>query len=509
MPETVLHRPSKRAIALFAATLAATLGFAGLSVASSSPASAHTPNASATCEKLTVTTASYSAGADNTVTVQIDGATVDDDTSFGTSFSKSYPFVNDTEAHDWVVKVHTSDDPDGHLGYSVTDTGTSTPCVPAITPPTVSANAEACTVPGGEAGKIDAEFGVTADRDYTVSVARASGGAPLSTKPLDVAHGATTASASFGDLPTGDGYMVTIIDTTAKISASDDVVLGDCPDIPPTVVASSTSTTCTADGASVGSISAVVDGDSTHGFVIDLLDAHGTSTDRRSTDGPATVTFGGLTSNSTLHGAGHGCRHARSGELRPDHGACLCAASHHTDAHDRDRGLLLADQRRAGRDRFRPGTDRHRGRRRAAARWSSGRSSRDVAPLARAIRRRCILCGRHGGGAGDRHRRSPALRRGVARWSDDLPRERGGPRRQRQPCLPCPRPHRLRRERAAAHPHRGHRDRCGGERRFRRRSRPVRRAQAGVEHTRRAVRFSGSLSWACSPSVSGSSCRWW
>lgn len=299
MPETVLHRPSKRAIALFAATLAATLGFAGLSVASSSPASAHTPNASATCEKLTVTAASYSAGADNTVTVQIDGATVDDDTSFGTSFSKSYPFVNDTEAHDWVVKVHTSDDPDGHLGYSVTDTGTSTPCVPVITPPTVSANAEACTVPGGEAGKIDAEFGVTADRDYTVSVARASGGAPLSTKPLDVAHGATTASASFGDLPTGDGYMVTIIDTTAKISASDDVVLGDCPDIPPTVVASSTSTTCTADGASVGSISAVVDGDSTHGFVIDLLDAHGTSTDRRSTDGPATVTFGGLTSNST------------------------------------------------------------------------------------------------------------------------------------------------------------------------------------------------------------------
>ena len=299
MPEISLHRPTKRALALFAATLAATLGFAGLSVASSSPASAHTPNASATCEKLTVTTASYSAGADNTVTVEIDVATVEDDTSFGTSFSKDYTFVNSTEAHDWVVKVYTSDDPDGSLGYSVTDTGTSTPCVPVITPPTVSASAEACTVPGGDAGKVDAEFGVTSDRDYTVAIARASGGAPLSTEPLDVAEGATTAAASFSDLPTGVSYMVTVTDTKADLSASDEVALGECPDIPPTVEASSTATTCAPDGSSVGTISAIVDGDSEHGFTIDLIDSKGTIADSTSTDGPATVTFEGLPSNST------------------------------------------------------------------------------------------------------------------------------------------------------------------------------------------------------------------
>ncbi len=199
MPETTLHRPRKRALALFAATLAATLGFAGLTVASSSPASAHTPNASATCEKVTVTTASYSAGADNTVTVEIDGTTVEDDTSFSTSFSKDYAFANSSEAHAWVVKVYTSDDPDGSLGYSVTDTGTSTPCTP----------------------------------------------------------------------------------------------------VPPTVEVSSTATTCAPDGTSVGTISAVVDGDAENGFTVDLIDADGAIAATRSADGPATVTFEGLPSNST------------------------------------------------------------------------------------------------------------------------------------------------------------------------------------------------------------------
>jgi len=299
MPETSLYRPSKRARALFAASLAATLGFAGLAVASSSPAQAHTPNASATCEKLTVTTASYSAGADNTVTVEIDGATVEDDTSFGTSFSKDYAFTNSTEAHDWVVKVFTSDDPDGNLGYSVTDNGTSTPCAPVIAPPTVSASAEACTVPGGEVGKVDAEFGVTPGRDYDVSIAPASGGAALSTKPLDVAEGAGTASTSFSGLPTGTSYVVTVTDTAAELSSSDEVALGDCPDVPPTVEATGAATTCTPGGASIGTISAVVDGESTRGFTIDLVGADGTTAASQSTDGPATVTFEGLPSNNT------------------------------------------------------------------------------------------------------------------------------------------------------------------------------------------------------------------
>jgi hypothetical protein len=64
----------------------------------------------------------------NTVTVIIDGVTVEDGTSFGHSFTKVYPLGDKYVAHNWTVTVTAWDD----SKYSFTESGTSEPCSPPV-----------------------------------------------------------------------------------------------------------------------------------------------------------------------------------------------------------------------------------------------------------------------------------------------------------------------------------------------------------------------------------------
>ncbi len=70
------------------------------------------------------------AGHTNTVKVVIDGAAVED-TTFGTTFKKSYEYTDSAVAHDYTVTVVAWDD----SNYSFTQSGTSVPChVPPVQP---------------------------------------------------------------------------------------------------------------------------------------------------------------------------------------------------------------------------------------------------------------------------------------------------------------------------------------------------------------------------------------
>jgi hypothetical protein len=286
--------PLRRSARLFGALAATLLVTAGLSTAMAATASAHTPLVSVTCDALTVSAASYNGNAENSVTVEIDGETVENATSFDDRFSKTYDFENRAAAHDYVVSIHTSDDPDGEKGYSVVEKGSSTPCVPEIpAAPVVSAGATQCTVPGGAAGTIVATVDGVEGRTYSASVSATGSSAVIAT--LDV----TGDTVTFDSLPTGASYVVTVTDKNADVQASTQpIALAPCPDVPPTVTASSIVTTCTEEGDSIGTITAVVEGDSEHGFTVELTDASGAPVDSALLDAPSTVTFEGLASGT-------------------------------------------------------------------------------------------------------------------------------------------------------------------------------------------------------------------
>ncbi|MCU1542781.1 MAG: hypothetical protein JWM50_646 [Microbacteriaceae bacterium] len=122
-----------------------TLAFGTSAVAPSSPASAHTPEASATCSTLTVSLKSYGLGPNssyaNNITVTIDSSVVQD-TRFGTSFKKAYPLGDSTVAHSYVVRI----DAIGNQ-YDRTFTGTSTPCAPPVVPAVPDASATLSVTP--------------------------------------------------------------------------------------------------------------------------------------------------------------------------------------------------------------------------------------------------------------------------------------------------------------------------------------------------------------------------
>jgi hypothetical protein len=116
---------------LLALTLAAGVVALGAStVAVSAPASAHTPEASATCSTLTVALDNYSVGNNgamvNSVTVEIDSELVEE-TRFGASLHEDYPLGDTTVAHDYLVEIDASG-----TRYDREFSGTSTPCVLAV-----------------------------------------------------------------------------------------------------------------------------------------------------------------------------------------------------------------------------------------------------------------------------------------------------------------------------------------------------------------------------------------
>ncbi|MFD6165654.1 hypothetical protein ACFWFR_10725 [Oerskovia sp. NPDC060287] len=111
---------------LLASTAASLLALGGL-VATAAPASAHTPQVSATCTGLDLSLKAYSAK-DNTVTVKVDGKVVKDET-FQRSYSTSYAFPDSSVAHSWEIVVRASDG----KKYDFAQQGKTTPCVSAPT----------------------------------------------------------------------------------------------------------------------------------------------------------------------------------------------------------------------------------------------------------------------------------------------------------------------------------------------------------------------------------------
>jgi hypothetical protein len=119
---------------LTAALAAGMLTFGASAAVTPAPASAHTPEVSATCSTLTVKLTNYAPATDgnfvNSVSVTID-KTATQTIGFGASLTKSYTLGDKTVAHSYVVTVDADDD-----NYDRTfPTGTSVPC---DAPPVVS-----------------------------------------------------------------------------------------------------------------------------------------------------------------------------------------------------------------------------------------------------------------------------------------------------------------------------------------------------------------------------------
>ncbi|MCA5894126.1 hypothetical protein LEP48_12325 [Isoptericola sp. NEAU-Y5] len=101
------------------ATTALALG--GMLVATAAPASAHTPDASATCTTLSVNLGAYRGA---TVTVTVDGSAVATE-QFDRNWSKSFPLDGST-SHTWSIDVDAHDS----SSYDWQDSGTTEPCLP-------------------------------------------------------------------------------------------------------------------------------------------------------------------------------------------------------------------------------------------------------------------------------------------------------------------------------------------------------------------------------------------
>jgi len=234
-------RRIRRALSAFAAAL---LSITALTLVVASPASAHDRHLVSTCEGLTVTLTAYSGSARNTVTVTIDGVEAEHETTFGGGFTKTYSFDNPAHPHDYVVSVRTSEDPDGSRGYTFTEHGTSTACVPDA--PVVQVSAEQCQE-AGATGAIVATVAGETDRSYTASLRDTRSQQVITTAPV------VDGQVRFADLPTGTSYTVTVADDAAPVSVtSDPIALDECPVPDPAV--SVTVDQCAAAGETSGTV---------------------------------------------------------------------------------------------------------------------------------------------------------------------------------------------------------------------------------------------------------------
>ncbi|WP_395639072.1 collagen-binding domain-containing protein [Pseudolysinimonas sp.] len=113
----------------FLAVLATATLAIGLALGAAMPASAHTPQATATCSTLTVKMDAYGSGTTNKLKVTIDGDVVEN-TTFGNSFAAKVYTFSGTVAHTWVVEVDAQDAGWDRLGKDAL-TGTTKPCTTA------------------------------------------------------------------------------------------------------------------------------------------------------------------------------------------------------------------------------------------------------------------------------------------------------------------------------------------------------------------------------------------
>ncbi|WP_378144318.1 hypothetical protein ACFJGV_12695 [Cnuibacter sp. UC19_7] len=119
-------------------------------------------------------------------------------------------------------------------------------CPPAL--PTINAQAQQCTTPGGTSGSITIATATTPGRDYVLTVTDAAG-TTVATRTL---AGSASGSTTIDGLPTGGSYTATVTDTGSQQTASTQpVALQPCPALPPhqATTASGTGSTLASTGA--------------------------------------------------------------------------------------------------------------------------------------------------------------------------------------------------------------------------------------------------------------------
>ena len=125
--------------AAVAAVLSLALGVFGFT-AFVPTASAYAPSVTATCEGVTVDLVNYQIDPTGTngVIVLVNGVKVANNSDFGTSYNKWFPFVAG-QSNAYMVFVNAWDDPTGSLGYTKTFQGTKDGCVVPPAPTEVKA----------------------------------------------------------------------------------------------------------------------------------------------------------------------------------------------------------------------------------------------------------------------------------------------------------------------------------------------------------------------------------
>lgn len=97
-------------------------------------ASAHVPDWTTSCDKISIKLSYYEAKHKNTVSLTLDGQKLLDKKQFGDSFSEDFPVPAHTKDLTAVYSVFTDQDPDGSHGWTVTKTATIKPCTPTHSP---------------------------------------------------------------------------------------------------------------------------------------------------------------------------------------------------------------------------------------------------------------------------------------------------------------------------------------------------------------------------------------
>lgn len=129
------HQGRKRAGVIAAAGLTALIGTGVLA----SPASAHNPVWSPSCDSVSVDLTYYNASVSNTVEIKAGGTDILTATTFGSTFAKTLALPTHTGALQVEMIVKAGDDLNGAKGYSVDKTQTVQPCQTTPTPPPTTA----------------------------------------------------------------------------------------------------------------------------------------------------------------------------------------------------------------------------------------------------------------------------------------------------------------------------------------------------------------------------------
>lgn len=143
----IKHHGRVRTGAIAAVGFAALVGTGVLAT----PASAHTPVWSVTCDKVTVDLTQYNSKVENTVTITVDGKDLLAKTSFKSSFHKTLELAKHGQDVSVHLVVKAGDTSDKH-NFDKDETKTVAPCkgdesTPPKTPPTTAPSTKPSTPP--------------------------------------------------------------------------------------------------------------------------------------------------------------------------------------------------------------------------------------------------------------------------------------------------------------------------------------------------------------------------